>query len=398
MTNILYVFSRCHTHLGSRRNMDHIDRKPLNLTKLVALETFSCQEANMKELQPLDWVLLMHGCKITKVNHVITVINNLQLVTSLTLLSLQISFIAILIWNGNLTSLVSISVITYYIPLYVYGILFVLVMRSRQRSQYKFLLQVLTRTSPERRKRLQRLSSLSAFLVVAFNVLAAASYLSAAIRYQPKGTHKKLAITTYYIDTIVSLIGRWVVISCWFSAFIVQATSYFEQTFLDQLYIDIKEQKATVPMVLTDIHQVSLLKKKAMPQLGIVPCLVVAYLFCATAGLIAQFKHSGIVVETVTEIIFLLCYFLSLLYVTCISDRSTRVAVRKAESIESMVLALGKEEWRQVTGPLQVMAATHHQSCGLFTLNCKFFVDFIASLITFTALLTQLMVGVAKEK
>lgn len=175
----------------------------------------------------------------------------------------------------------------------------------------------------------------------------------------------------------------------------MQAVSFYEQTFMDKMLLSIPKRETSVHAVLLHIHKVTMVKKQALPLLGIIPCLAVAYMFCATSGLLLQVRGMGVNIDTATEIAFMTAYALSFLYMTYVSDECTRQAVSKAQAIESLVLQQRDEEWRQVVGSLQAMAGMQHQSCGLFTLNVQFFISLFSSLITFTALLTQILTDVS---
>lgn len=350
----------------------------------------------MEEIRSLDWILLSTGCKIIRTRSWINALNNILLFS---VVSIEL-FLTLVFSFQAFTS--SIYFITLYIPHYAYGILFQLIMRVNRRAQYHYLKHVIARTSSARRKSLKRTSLLSAIIVIAWTIPTSASYivyLSSALTFHAGNPEEVLEICILYMDMYLTLFGsQWLLISCLFCCYLIKATSHFEQTFMNQLPGIMKNQTTSVTDVLVRIHKVSQLKKQCMSLLGIIPCLPVLYLFFATSGLILQVKRVGFDLETGSETVIMIGYFISLIYTTYVSDQSRQEAVEKADAVTTFVLSSGREDWRQVTGPLQRLADFQHQPCLLFTLNYQFIFSFLSAFITFTVLLTQILHAVDVSK
>ena len=346
----------------------------------------------MEEFQALDWILLLCGCKVFTRTRFLVILNNLQSLVLFIISFLQMADIVIVALSNRDHAT---YLLAYYAPYYVYQILVLVILRNKKTQLHTSLLQMSSGISPDRKKVLKNNSTRYALLYVAFSLVTWINFLYGAVMYQQRESTDSFSTAAWYIELYILLCYRWILSTCLICAFFIKAMSSFELTFLHQLHHRVKQQQASPHDALIDIQKVALLKKQLMSLFGIIPCLVVMYLFGAGAGIIMKVKRGPVTVYTIFEIVILLSQILSLLYLTYVADKCTHAAEQACEVIESTVLAIRSEKWQQVIVPLRSLCSMQHESCRLFTLNPQFFLTFLSSLITFTALLTQIFVDIS---
>lgn len=152
----------------------------------------------MEELRSLDYILLMSGCKIMPCGRVIRFLNNLMF---LSVLAVQLILTATYAHSSEMDGYSLIFIVTYYLPFYAYGVVFLVIMRMKRRSQQAFLILIISGMSSERRKTLRRLSLTYSVIILIFTALTFASSLESSISYQMRESENTLEITLFYLDS-----------------------------------------------------------------------------------------------------------------------------------------------------------------------------------------------------
>lgn len=345
-------------------------------------------ECKMDQFKSLDRVLSLTGCKIFKTTRLSTILNNAQLVVLILASAISICTTVFAALQRPSTK---IHFLTYFSLSYISGVLFMLITRSKSQEMRQFLMAVMGRVSAEKRVQLRKTSFRYALFLLSFMFGCGILYLKYAIQYHQHKDSDVITVFGWYAEVYIVSCNRWVLLSCLLVAYLMQVTAAFEQTVLQTLHSRISNGKITVRKSLIVLYELQTQKAVMMPLFSMIPCLVVFYMFIAASGVILQVKIYGTRAKAVVEIATMCLYLVTLWYMTYVGDTCVAAARTTADKIERSMLETGDEKWDRVTDRLRDVTRIPFSCCRLFDINCQFFLTFVSTLITLTALLTQIL-------
>lgn len=344
----------------------------------------------MQEFKYLDGILLLSGCKVFRGKRLLTLVNNIQFLI-LTIGS------CLTVCIGLADSVFSKSqrlyVLTYYTLGYTSAIVFRFVMRRQIPEMRDYLILLLSRIPVVERKRLQSVSLWYSITLMSLMLVSGVGHLQAAISFHSK-TSQLFYASGWYVETYVVISSRWLALSCLLVAFFIKVSSSFEQTILQALHSHLRKGGITVTASLLVLCELKTQKKRVMQLFSIIPCLAVFCLFFTISGLIMQLRHTGVngetFVETTTTGMNIVCLF----YMTYTGEKSVAQSESMGEMIENLLLSTRDRKWDRVTERLRALTRMQYTSCRIIEINCKFFLTFMSTLITLTALFTQVLTNI----
>lgn len=282
--------------------------------------------------------------------------------------------------------------ITFSIPYYTHLVIFVLTMRQSFEQQLDFLRFVIKGTAGPRRKELQ-ISQICIFITIVIVVVLDTSNDISLVTDLSSQDHKLFFVVVFASDCWPAVAKVWLHLSFLMPIFIIKSAALYELSFLHRLYENMSRTKIQASTAIIGIQKVCAVKQQAMSLMGLVPVQAVTCLFMALSGIIIDYdpaKYANLrafISETVSVAFYILCF-----YAFCkIPDACVSRASKEGDRILALACDIKRHEWLQILQPLHDMTHMEYEACGLFYLNVRLFASFLSALVTFAALLSQVL-------
>lgn len=289
--------------------------------------------------------------------------------------------------------------ITFSIPYYTHLIIFVLTMRGSFEKQLAFLRRVIGGIASARRKELQSLQILIFATILIVGVLDTSNDLSLTIAGLSSQNLELLFTLVYASNCWPAVAKVWLHLSFLLPIFIIKSAALYELSFLHRLHENMLKTKIQASTAIIGIQKVSAVKQQAMSLLGGIPVQAITCLFMALSGIIIDYdptKYANLqsfISETVTIAFYSLCF-----YAFCtIPDACVSKASKEGDRIIALTCDMKRDEWLQIVEPLHEMTHMEYETYGLFYLNVRLLASFLSALVTFAALLSQVLNDAAQS-
>lgn len=341
---------------------------------------------------PLDLLLLGSGCQIFRQNTFAHVLNWFIILVVVSCEVLHTTFIygpALKLDKNFLTNVM-------YPVFFVSGIIYMIVINNNRKTLREILETVIQNLDSQRKNKLYRSALLGSIIswALIFNFYGCYIIMSWIHKEgTPYHMHWFLRLTA-----CIFLTHNWVVGGIHVYNFFVRAITEYEMMYFDRLLWQMQAQmyRPTPTQVCRDRMRIMVIKERFVHATGIIPVLWFLKEFIYFSGILMNLKETFLNQEYLIMSIMVYVIPLTLIISTVVSlmfvtDNCNCEITVKIDEVAREIL--NKEEasvWQPVLYQLDSEKKFKCRAWNLFVINKYLILSFLSSLITFSALFTQI--------
>ena len=336
---------------------------------------------------PLDYILLGSGCQLFQRTRLVRILNTLQIILLvMTQLHFFYSWSFLLKLNSELLSRLMIYV--YFIFGHCFSSVFIR-NKSRLRS---LLISLISPLEEEKRGKLKRICFITALL--SFLIFAYQSVLLLSIAFQEPNPEDPYQIGLFQILTYIwTLTNNWMIGGAGIYTFFVKSIQEYEESFFDRIENSLK--LLTPGSVLLQRKKVNKKKECFLTLMSYLPCLWFVYLFISATGFImsltSEWNRNHLLVTILGFGPPMLLNIVMIVYLTLTASHCMDVIRNRLEELsEDIARRPDVIQWQIVLTQIEEDKRFEFTAWGFFDINKRLELSFLASLISFTALFTQM--------